>query len=126
MSYREADINQHASKQVLTDARYEKDEASQKLEEKKARANHLKDDLAEEMRQIAEDPAPLVGRPRMRRTGTMSSLTDPDSQSDDERGGGAAGEGGDHRWDASGREVEAEAEVARRELTRSLSCSDAM
>ena len=44
------------------------------------------------MRKIAEEPAPAVGRPRVRRSGTMSSLTDSLPSEDEEEAAAALNE----------------------------------
>ena len=74
--YRETYIMRAAEVAHRDEARAEHAAAKAALQGKIQEADKLRDELAEQIRKIAEDAAPAVGRPRVRRSGTMSSLTD--------------------------------------------------
>jgi hypothetical protein len=83
--YRETDIMRAAEVAHRDEARAEHAAAKAALTHKIQQADKLRDELAEQMRKIAEEPAPAVGRPRVRRSGTMTSLTDSLPSSEDEQ-----------------------------------------
>ena len=83
--YRETDVMRATECAHRDEVRAEHAAAKAALQDKIQQADKLRGDLSEAMRKIAEDAAPAVGRPRVRRSGTMTSLTDSIPSSEDEQ-----------------------------------------